>query len=167
MMKRFLCFILIILSLLFSACDPGHLPIAQESLQNVTSVELISYENQQQKHFLSWVPNHFDELAPFDHTLVTILETLPEEKVDDFLQSFSETEILHTYYAYDSPKGICIRVNYTDGHFLIIWANYFENSFAGYIGEYLPDGTVLSFWGSFSGLFYYTDLVNLYFDCKI
>jgi hypothetical protein len=64
---------------------------------------------------------------------------------------------------YDSPKDICIRLNYSNGNFLIIWANYIEDSYAGYIGEYLSDGTVFSFWGSFSSLMDFEELVNQYF----
>ena len=84
-----------------------------------------------------------------------------------FLSSFKETDILHTYYAYDSPRDICIKLSYDNGNFLIIWANYKEGSYAGYIGEYLHDGSVLSFWGSFSSITYYEELVGNYFSTEL
>ena len=167
-MKKLVALILMLI-LIFSicACDPGTFVINRDSLDDVISVELIEYANPDQKAFTTWVPDQFDKLLPFNIANATILETLPEEKIPDFLDAFSATDILRTYYAYNSPKDICIRLNYENGDFLIIWANYAENRFAGYIGEYSADGTVLSFWGSFSALDYYKDLVNDFFVCKL
>lgn len=150
--------------IILCACDPGGYAIDRESLNRVVSVELIEYENPKQKEFLSWVPDQFNRLVPFVTDNVTTLECLPTEKIQDFLDAFSETNILHTYYAYNSPKDVCIKLNYDNDDFLIIWANYTENSYAGYIGEFASDGTVLSFWGSFSSARYYKDLVEEYFD---
>ncbi len=164
-MKKIISFVLLVV-LLFSlcACDPGRYLIEQDSLEGIVSVDLIEYENANQKHFFSWVPNHFDELVPFINENAKVIERLPQEKLADFLHSFSKTDILHTYYAYNSPKDICIRCNYENGNFLIIWANYARKGAAGYIGEYSADGTVLSFWGCFSALSYYEELVNEYFN---
>ena len=155
---------LMIICCLLCACDPGSYSIDRAALDNVVSVELIEYKNPDQKHFATWVSNQFDKLAPFDSANATVLETLPAEKMDDFLDAFSKTDILASYYAYDSPKGICLRLNYANDNFLIIWANYAEDKHSGYIGEYSSDGTVLSFWGSFSALRDYEDLVNQYFS---
>lgn len=168
-MKKIICFIcLMIMSFtLLCACDPGTYKISSDSLKNVTCIELIDYKNPDQKHFSSWVPDHFDDLAPFDNSNVTVIEELKEEKLSEFLETFAQTDILHTYYAYDSPKDVCIRINYSNGNFLIIWADYKNNSFRGYIGEYLSNGSVLSFWGSFSGLMYYQNLVNDFFSYNI
>lgn len=164
-MKKSRLFVVILLVCCFlCACDPATYVIDQSTLDNVVSVELIEYKNSEQKHFTSWVPDQFKELLPFNSNNATVIETLPEEKLPDFLDAFLKTDILHTYYAYDSPKGICLRLNYENGDFLIIWANYAEDRFAGYIGEYCADGTVLSFWGSFSALRYYEDLVEQFFD---
>jgi len=149
------------------ACDPGSYTIDRKELNNVVSIELIEYKNPDQKHFVTWVINQFNKLLPFDPAKATVLETLPTEKIADFLDAFSKTHILSKYYTYNSPKDICIRLNYANGNFLIIWANYAENRFAGYIGEYSANGTVLSFWGSFSALSYYKNLVNQYFIYKL
>ena len=167
-MKKTVCLaILAAICCFLCACDPGSYSVNREELNDVVGVELIEYENPNQKHFTTWVPDQFDKLMPFNNNDVMVLETLPAEKTADFLDAFSKTDILHTYYAYNSPKDICIRLNYENGNFLIIWANYAENSYAGYIGEYSRDGTVLSFWGSFSSLSYYKDLVNQYFTYRL
>lgn len=149
------------------ACDPGTFEITENHLKDVTKVTLITYENPDQKHFASWVPNHFDDLVSYDTSKETLLEELPDEKKDEFLTSFSQTHILHTYYVYNSPKDICIKLTYSSGNFLIVWADYKNNSFAGYIGEYTADGAVVSFWGSFSSISYYEDLVSEYFTAPL
>ena len=167
-MKKILAIILVmVICISICSCDPGTFLVDRASLNDVVSVDLIEYVNPNQKHFITWVPDQFDKLVPFVPANATVLESLPKEKISDFLDAFSETHILHTYYTYNSPKDVCIRLNYANSDFLIIWANYSENSFAGYIGEYSSDGTVLSFWGSFSSLNCYIDLVNSYFNYKI
>jgi hypothetical protein len=159
--------VLAVICCLLCACDPGSYAIDREKLNDVVCVELIEYQNPNQKPFSTWVPNQFNRLLPFDPANATVIETLDTEKNVELLDAFSKTDILHTYYAYNSPKDICLRLNYENGDFLIIWANYAENSYAGYIGEYSQDGTVLSFWGSFSALSDYEDLVNRYFTYSL
>ena len=170
-MKKICIFLsLVILCCSLCACDPASNTagsIGQEALENVISIELIQYENPEQSSFAFWAPDHFDKLLPFDSSQATVLEILPAEKTSDFLDTFSETGILVEYYAYDSPKDVCLRLNYENDNFLIIWANYAEDSHAGYIGEYSSDGTVLSFWGSFESLQDYTDLVEQFFDYSL
>lgn len=167
-MKKMISLVIImIMCFSLSACDPGSFSINRDSLKSVVSVDLIEYTNPNQKHFTTWVPDQFNELIPFVPANAKVLESLPSEKISEFLDAFSKTDILHTYYAYNSPKDVCIRLNYENGNFLIIWANYAENRYAGYIGEYASDGTVLSFWGSFSSLNYYMDLVNQYFSYSL
>lgn len=163
MKKLFAIMVAVIICFSLCACDPGSFSINSESLNDVVSVELVEYTNPNQKQFSSWVPDHFKKLLPFVPANATILECLPSDMIPDFIDAFSKTDILHTYYAYNSPKDICIRLNYENGNFLIIWANYMDDTYAGYIGEYSPDGTVLSFWGSFSSLSYYKDLINQHF----
>lgn len=158
---------LLMVCCLLCACDPGTYSIDREALNSVISVELIEYENPNQKSFTSWVPDQFDKLVSFNSGNATVLETLPAEEIPEFLDDFSETHILHTYYAYNSPKDVCLRLNYENGNFLIIWANYAEESYAGYIGEYSPDGEPLTFWGSFSALSFYKNLVDRYFDYSL
>ena len=167
MKKIFAIMIAVIICFSLCSCDPGSFVVSRDSLDNVISVELIEYANSDQKHFTTWVPDQSDKLVPFNFANATILETLTEEKISDFLDAFSTTDILHTYYAYDSPKDICIRLNYENGDFLIIWANYAENTYAGYIGEYSSEGAVSSFWGSFSSLSDYTELVNQFFAYEL
>lgn len=167
MKKTLFLILLAVICCFMCACDPGSYAINREKLNDVVSVELIEYTNPEQKHFISWIPDQFDQLEQFNSANAMVIETLPSEKVSEFLDAFSKTDILNDYYAYNSPKDICIRLNYKNGNFLIIWANYSENKYAGYIGKYSSDGKVISFWGSFSSLQSYKDLVNQYFNYSL
>ena len=164
-MKKILSVLIIaVLSIVLCSCDPGTYYIQDEELSDIVSIQLIQYDNSNQKTFTSWVPNHFDDLKPFDVCKYVVIKELENERIADFVLSFKETDILRTYYAYDSPKDLCIKCNYSNGNFLIIWANYAKDTYAGYIGEYSANGTVLSFWGCFSSIHYYEDLVSEYFN---
>lgn len=167
-MKKAIAFLLVtVVCFSLCACDPSRYTVNREEFNGVIGVELIEYENPNQKRFVSWVPDHFDRLLPFVSDNATVLEKLPSEKIPDFLNDLSGKELLREFYAYDSPKDICIRLNYENGNFLIAWANYAENTCYGYVGEYSADGTVLSFWGCFDTVNNYTDLVNRYFTYKL
>lgn len=117
-MKKFVFFMTIVaMSFILCACDPSIYTIDREQLNDVVNVELIEYDNPNQKHFAFWVTDQFDRLVPFQIANATVLETLSADKTADFLESFSQTDIFHTYYAYDSPKDICLRLNYENGNF--------------------------------------------------
>lgn len=150
-----------------SACDPGNFQFTSDELASVTSIELISYDNPEQKHFASWVPDHTSDLKPFDDTKASRLEVLDDDKISDFLDELCEYNILYKYFAYDSPNGTCLKLNYRNGDFLIVWSYYQNGSFSGYIGRYSSDGEVAEFFGCFESLTYYKNLVNDYFQIQI
>ena len=158
--------IMLIFLMLLSACDPGQV-FYEPNQKEVKSIELIYYDNQKQKSFLSWVPNHFNDLKPFDFSRVEVIETLDEQVIEPFLKTFSEYEILNQYYAYDSPNKYSIRMTYMDDSFMIMNANSDKNSFAGYIGTYDEAGNVVSFMGCFSSIDYFLALISTYFDYEL
>lgn len=158
---------IIILTLLFSfaACDPAPYFFDYEDLHNeVIRVELIDHENPEQRKFRSWVKDHSRELVPFKLSNMTVLETLDHNDVPTFLKQVSETEFLHKYYVFDSPKGICIRVIYENGDFLILSCDYDNESFGGYVGIYNSEGDVVDFIGSFCRYDDFESLVGDYFE---
>ena len=148
-----------------TACDPGTFYFDQEYLSDIVSVELIRYDNPQQKHFISWVPDHTADLKPLDKNKISVLETLETDKISDFFDKLCECHILSTYYAYDSPNGICLKLNYSNGDFIII--NCAEKRYVGYIGNFTADGNVGEFIGCFSDYGSFEVLVNDYFQTKI
>ncbi|MDE7395367.1 MAG: hypothetical protein K2M95_04535 [Clostridiales bacterium] len=149
-----------------SACDPSRYHLKVEDFVDVVDIELINYDNPTQKHFFSWVPNHTDDLKPFDASKMTHLENLEPSKTSDFIAALCECEILGKYYAYDSPKGICIKVNFSNGDFLILCGAYEKHNSCRYVGEFSADGAVKNFIGCFNG-YCFQDLVNDYFETQI
>ena len=168
MKKIVVCVILFSLIFILVSCDPGAYYYDYDDLmQNVISVELIGYVNPNQKSFFSWVPDHSSDLVALKMENMSVLETLEEEKVDPLLQQLSKAHILRTYYAFDSPKGICIKLNHKNNDFDIISADIKNKSYAGYIGRFTSDGNVKEFTGSFASYNDFENLVNDYFETKI
>ena len=168
-MKKIACVILLlVMCCTLCACDPGEYQPPQEALDKVVSVELIQYANSEQKEYLLWIFDHYNELLPFVAENATVLEVLPADKLSDFLQSFSQKTLIGPHYAsYNSPGEICLRLKYENGDFLIVWADNQSGRYSGYVGEYSSNGAVLSYWGVPSNSFDYEGFVNEYFDYEL
>ena len=168
-MKKFTALLAILLVLCslcaFAACDPTTIYLDNEYLSDIVKVELVNYDNPQQKHFLSWVPNHTSDLKPLDLNKISVVETLDGEQIADFIDTLCECPILDRYYAFDSPKGLCLRLTYANSDFLIV--NCKEESFVGYIGKFTKSGEVEQFIGCFVGVMSFEILVNDYFQTQI
>ena len=165
MKKAFLALMCALLAVLtLTACDPGSFSFRHESelLENAVGVELIDYKNDGRTHFRSWVPDHSRSLKKFNLQNATVLKTLDAAKLPAFLQELSAADILSEYYAYDSPGGECIRVNYENGDFLILCC--VDGSYRGYIGFFTADGAVKRFIGCFYSYDSYEALRNMIGD---
>ena len=172
--KRIFGFIMLILTVAIlcftlSSCvwDPSSYYFKKEELSDVVCVELINYDNTDRKEFKSWVPDQFDELKPFDNYKMSVLENLDENKIPDFLDSLCEPLILYYFFTYDSPSGICLKLSYSNGDFLIVSNEYQRNTSMGYIGKYSSNGEVIEFIGCFHSSKDFIPLVNDYFKTQI
>lgn len=168
MKTAFTLLLLLFFTISLTACDPGSYSFDIEELNDeIVSVELIDYVNDNQKSFWSWVPNHFADLKPLDMSNISFLESLSEEEIGIFAEELSEVYFLYEYYAFDSPKGICIKINYSNGDFEILSCDYENGSYNGYVGRYNSEGEVVSFTGTFTDLNDFEKLVNNYFDTEL
>lgn len=167
LLRAILILFLFIPCCMLTSCDPGSFNFKSEDLSEVVKIELINYDNPQQKHFFSWVPDHSSDLKPFDDSKASVLESLDKNRISDFCDTLCNSDILYLYYAYDSPNGICLKLTYSDGKYIIIWSAYEYKSYAGYIGSFYPDGSIAEFFGSFTALTSFKILVNNYFNTKI
>ena len=154
-----------IVSLLFTlcicltACDPGNYSFDyEELLNNVAKIELINYDNPDQKRFISWVPDHSSRLVAFIISNMTILE------ISTFLNQLSDISFLYKYYCFNSPKGISIRITYENGDFEIFSCDYESQSYASYVGKYTNNGDVVSFVGSFESYYDFENLLNNFLE---
>ena len=168
-MKKVATLLLILLMLCslcaLTACDPGTFYFDEEYLSGIVSVELVNYDNHNQKNFFTWVPDQSAKLKPIDMSKLSVVETLNQDKISDFFETLYKCHILDKYYAYDSPAGLCLKLNYANGDFIII--NCAGKRYAGYIGNFTADGNVGEFIGCFSSYYSFETLVNDYFQTQI
>ena len=132
-MKRTVALLLscVILSLLLAGCDPTfpettHFP-KSELESNIVKVELVHYENSDHKSFKHFEADHFKQLKPFDESNETIKIELPSDRIPDFLDQLSETDIVPGCCFFNSPKCLCLKLTYDDGCFMIL--NWHTRSF--------------------------------------
>ena len=142
-MKRILFLgLLIIITILFiCSCEPTRNSWDHNDLQeSVSEVQLVDYEN-----------NNVDEIgnkeAPtkeFDINKMTVLETLEQETLQDFIAEFAEEFYVVDYpNKKDSPCGMCLRIVYKDGSFDVVTLT----KEGQYSGKYNENGEVLEYFG--------------------
>ncbi|MBQ9731370.1 MAG: hypothetical protein IJV94_04640 [Bacilli bacterium] len=165
--KKLLSSIILVFCILFCAsCDPSTYYYDKDYLtENIQEIRLIDYTNEDRNHFLTWTLDQSNKLKDFNLENIEILSTLEVDKHDSFIESLCSFDILYKYYAYDSPKGICVMIVYKNGNFDII--NCEKDRFAGYIGTYDSNGNVVDFIGCFSSYHYYEDLISDYFEYEV
>ncbi len=163
-MKKPIAILLTVVLMCFSlaSCDPGETCFTDEyPVEGVIKIELLKYENPDQGDFMTWVIDQTDDLLDHDFSKETVLATLDGDS-HAFFTELSQYGILHKYFTYDSPNGMCIKITYDDGKFAII--NSDDDSFHGYIGMYNADGSVDSFCGCFYTREFFVRLVENHFD---
>ena len=156
MKKQMLIFVLTPILFLLFACRPFHSFMTHEELMdNILCVDLINYNNPDLKKS----GTDPDKLIPFDFTKMEIIETLKEERIDNFLYELSRFPFAEGRY-FDSPQGESIRLLYNNGDFIIISCK------AKYAGSFYKDGNVKKFLG-----YYHNSelrkLINNNFDSKV
>lgn len=160
-MKKIIFVLLLIVNLFcMSACE-GIAPYPFQFEEEVIRVELIDYENSDAKELsCPTIFHHIDqsEILAFDFNKMTVIETLSQESLDEFLgeSDFTESGVFLTdpdRYL-DSPQGLCLRIVYASGSFEII--SYDEL----YAGSFYADGSVKRFIGICLGG---EELINKYF----
>ena len=149
-------------ALVLTSCDPSSFRFKYNELNgDVVKVELINYENNNQKHYATWVPDYYNDLLRFENDNATTLKILEDDLVDSFIRQLCSYRLLYRYYAFNSPKGECIKMTHSNNDFTIIWCK--TNSYSGYIGKYSSSGEVVDFYGCFESWDSYNSLLITYF----
>lgn len=147
---------LVVLSL--TACDPAHYNYNHEELKNnVVRVELINYDNPDAKELFE----KRDKVIAVNLDKIEVVETLSEDKVNDFLLDFSKILFLEYWRHSDSPRGTCVRIVYENGDFEVV------SHEVVYAGRFDSEGNVVEFVGGLSGRNNLINLVNKYFITQI
>lgn len=168
-MKKVVICLCLLAVFCLTACDPGDYTFDQEEyIGKVISVELIEYDNPNVT-IIDTIDSP-EKALPFDFTKMTVLETLPEEKIPSFVMDFTNGLYMGGR-ASDSPVGTCIKVNKDDGDFLIL-GSAGEGSLVGRYGHnfvcvYEKEGQVKEFIGKFQSVDDLFELINQYFETQV
>lgn len=146
--KIFILLVLLLVPILFS-CDPVMINLDIDELEtNLVDIELINYENDEQSKFPFWTKDYSDKLLKFDSNKASVIDDLEETKINAFLECLTEFEVIYKYYTFDSPKGRCAKLNYSNGNYIIVGL---EKINSGYIFKYDENGNVIEDIGKING----------------
>ena len=163
-MKKTISYIMIIcvfISLSGCVWDPASYLFDYEKLkEQVATVELINYENEEPKKI-----KDISEILPYDFDKEEVLETLPADKIDDFIMDLSEIRFLDYSSFAKEPVEICIKITYKNGEFIIITSTLMDVAF-GLVELFNSNGCPIEYIGAPGDRDEFVALVNKYFEHK-
>ena len=164
-MKKTISYIMIIcvlVSLSGCAWDPASYLFDYDELkERIATVELINYENDE--------PEKIDDdskILPYDFDKEEVLETLVVDKINDFVTDLSDIRFLDYSSFAKEPAGICIKITYKDGKFIIITSTLMDVAY-GLVEVFDSNGYPIERIGEPESRKDYVALVNKYFEYKI
>ncbi len=163
-MKKTISYIMIIcvfISLSGCVWDPASYLFDYEKLkEQVATVELINYENEEPKKI-----KDISEILPYDFDKEEVLETLPADKIDDFIMDLSEIRFLDYSSFAKEPVEICIKITYKNGEFIIITSTLMDVAY-GLVELFNSNGCPIEYIGAPGDRDEFVALVNKYFEHK-
>ena len=163
-MKKTISYIMIIcvfISLSGCVWDPASYLFDYEKLkEQVATVELINYENEEPKKI-----KDISEILPYDFDKEEVLETLPADKIDDFIMDLSEIRFLDYSSFAKEPVEICIKITYKNGEFIIITSTLMDVAY-GLVELLNSNGCPIEYIGAPGDRDEFVALVNKYFEHK-
>ena len=163
MKKRIVMITCLCLFVLLNGCvsDPPTYFFEYENLKGqIASVELIHYENDNPE-----IIKDASNVLPFDFTKMEVIETLAADKIDDFVTDLSETGFMDYSSFAKEPVGICIKITYKDGKFIIITSTLMDVAY-GIVEVFDSNGYPIEYIGEPRDRDEYVALVNKYFEHK-
>ena len=163
-MKKTISYIMILcvfISLSGCVWDPASYLFDYEKLkEQVATVELINYENEEPKKI-----KDISEILPYDFDKEEVLETLPADKIDDFIMDLSEIRFLDYSSFAKEPVEICIKITYKNGEFIIITSTLMDVAY-GLVELFNSNGCPIEYIGAPGDRDEFVALVNKYFEHK-
>ena len=164
-MKKMISYIMIICVLVsLGGCvwDPAITYFDYDELkEQIATVELINYENENPK-----IIKDASNVLPFDFAKMEVIETLASDKIDDFVTDLSETGFMDYSSFAKEPVGICIKITYKDGKFIIITSTLIDVAYA-LVEVFDSNGFSIEHIGKPGSRKDFVALVNKYFEYKI
>lgn len=160
--KIFLMFLLLLTCFILIACDPPQFYHTDLS-GKVVKIELIKYDNANAKNVtVHKTPEKY--ILPFDFSKVEIIETLPVEKNEIFLNDLSKIYLIANWTFANSPLEHCVRLIFYDNSFEII--SYSKNN-KRLLAIYNEHGEPIQYVGGIDGRDSFINLVNEYFKMQL
>lgn len=157
-----ICFLLCILISLCGSlcgCDPTWYTYNDFDLSDVTKVELVYYHFEDATVY-NYIGSSTKKILPFDFEKMEIIETLSNEKKEEFLKDLAPLQTWSAHHA-DSPSGFSLLLTYSDNSFMII------SVLGNFVCRYNAQGKILDVIGEPVASAGYYALIRKYFDAKI
>lgn len=164
MKKTISCIMIICVLVSLGGCvwDPASYLFDYDELkEQIATVELINYENDE--------PEKIDDdskILPYNFVKEEVLETLVADKINDFVTDLSDIRFLDYSSFAKEPVGICIKITYKDGKFIIITSTLMDVAY-GIVEVFDSNGYPIERIGEPESRKDYVALVNKYFEYKI
>ena len=166
-MKKLPMKLLIILVCLvgLTGCDPtAYYHYAnQERVAGIVAVELIYYDNSDVYKINTFFSTR--QVERFDFDKMTVLETLGEGQMADFLQDLAKVEIWTRWIHADSPFGISLRIIYANGDFEVVSVDLNED--LPFFARYNRRGRLRDYIGMFHYEEDFANIINKHFETQI
>ena len=148
------------LCLCLAACDPSWYNYNYEKLSDgAVGVELFEYDNPDVKQISTLFSNRW--LKGFDFKKMTVVETLSDGQLQDFLLDLSEVGLDNGWWMPDSPEGMCFRVVYESGEFEVF--SHPDLEMGGYVLRFDSKGKILKYTGRVTFRDEFVEIVESYF----
>ena len=163
MKKTISCIMIMCVLVSLGGCvwDPASYLFDYDELkEQIATVELINYENDE--------PEKIDDdskILPYNFDKEEVLETLVADKINDFVTDLSDIRFLDYSSFAKEPVGICIKITYKDGKFIIITSTLMDVAY-GIVEVFDSNGYPIEYIGAPADRDEYVALVNKYFEHK-
>ncbi len=132
-----------------SSCEPAwkHLKNDLGDVE-IVSVQLIKYDNSDTKTIHNTIFKEVDVTTPFDFEKMQVLEELPQEDIEGFINDLLEEDMYADPWVHsDSPNGTGFRIIAESGDFWVITVGLGLRDH--YLGCFDAQGTLIQYLGEF------------------
>lgn len=162
-MRKIIIALCILISITLLSCEPNKYYFKNNTRNDeIVSIELITYNADDIE-----IVDSKGDMLNFNADNMTILETLNQSEVEDFLSEFFCLEFLQGYPHLNTPDGIGVKINYDNGDFLILTDSLVDEDRYGDAIMFNSNGHFLEYFGGLSWRPNFIDLVNKYFQTQI
>ena len=162
-MKKYLLLLILLVSVLFTSCEPVTYCMEKEDVENYVEVSLVFYDNPTAPtHKQGSRSGDFSQYdwENFDASKMEVIEILPLTKAEELIKDLETAESFYDCQDINSPNGYCLRIVFENGDYFI--ESLEKNQ--GFAARYNSEGQ----WIKIYGLgFLSASYVNKYFDYQI